>query len=896
MSTFNAYLLEDNFDPKQLPAGRYATISGTPAFDDAYAAVLHGQVEELGVNYDDEGTTMLVFSTERSRPNGRSVRRNSDDLLTGQLQQVKVKDEDLIKEVRAYGKWKMAWWREAIQNSVDAGATDVRLVAREIADDPDGKWLVSCQDNGSGMTPDILINKFLARYGTTKTGSGATGGFGEAKKLLLFAWTKWRILSQSAKIDGKGELFTPSRSDSYLNGTRIECEQPAAEHTTLAHAIEFVQRCNLPGTRVTYIDDEGRSQRIQQSQKSNTSGLKPIRESKSIRIYFVKNKRGENYKSDSAWVRVYSPALGTSLFMFDKPLSEPTDGQVIVEIVGSSVGIFTANRDNFLFGDDLNFVEAYIQELSKDSRSALKPRSPGFTKTYSKGRRERVRLPDIDLPYGGDFKDASESAGQQKLNQRGIQEVLVQVGEAFAQAEESADEYADSFGSESYKTLSGLGQTAELAPAILEDLRFASDLDLKRSIQQLRWEPDFIVINEIEGFDDQSVLRSPLKKFYPEGMTPTVARLARVWMEMCRWVLMQLRCEAEWGVGFVFSPETGAQYSKRGRMNWLLLNPFDLTNIRARSLIEDVSEGREPKSKLEDLEILRVTDREDFKWIYALAIHEATHFADRIDYHNEAFSSALTANIGKCADGMLFYKKILDATASRRAPKGAAKPKTTKATKPSSPLDGVPLAAKQIGDSILNEYDPQTWVSHATLDRGLFFNEAVESALDAGAKAIRHRYNWDNAVGSSFRPTVIQDCIIQNLDPEIFASLAAINNAGSSGVALIFENCVFAGLDSESRLVFYELDLRRVEFVNCHFVGVEFNACAFEVKRRFSADSFSAKISGYLGIYEDNFEVGPEGLYQAKKWSKNVISAFERKVEYVGTEIRLRHLSTDGGR
>ena len=897
MSTFNAYLLEDNFDPKQLPAGRYATISGTPAFDDAYAAVLHGQVEELGVNYDDEGTAMLVFSTERSRQNGRGVRRNSDDLLTGQLQQVKVKDEDLIKEVRAYGKWKMAWWREAIQNSVDAGATDVRLVAREIADDPDGKWLVSCQDNGSGMTPEVIIDKFLARFGTTKTGSGATGGFGEAKKLLLFAWTKWRIFSQIAKIEGTGELFKGFRSDSYLNGTRIECEQPAAEHTTLAHAIEFVQRCNLPRTRVTYIDDEGRSQRIQQSQKSNTSGLKPIRESQSIRIYFVKNKRGENYKSDSAWVRVYSPALGTSLFMFDKPLSEPTDGQVIVEIVGSSVGIFTANRDNFLFGDDLNFVEAYIQELSKDSRSALKPRSPGFTKTYSKGRRERVSLPDIDLPYGGDFKDASESAGQQKLNSQGISELMNQVAQATAQAEALVDAYSGSFGSESYKTLSGLSQTAELAPAILEDLRFASDIDLKRSIQQLRWEPDFIVINEIEGFDDQSVLKSPLKKFYPEEMTPTVARLARVWMEMCRWVLMQLRCDEEWGIGFVFSPDTGAYYSKRGRMNWLLLNPFDLTSSRARSLIEDVSEGREPKSKLEDLEILRVTDREDFKWIYAAAIHEATHFADNIDFHGEAFSSALTANIAKCADGMLFYKKILDATASRRAPRGAAKPKTTKATKPAKPddlLSFVRLAAEQIGDNILNEYDLDAPDS-AALDRALYFDESVKAALAYGAKAIRNSSSWDHAVGSSFRPTVIQDRIIQDLDPSIFADLAASNNAGSSGVALIFENCVFVGL-GESPLVFYELDLRRVEFVNCHFVGVEFNACAFEVTRRFSADSFSARISGYVGIYENDVEVGPEGLYQAKKWSKNVISAFERKVGYVGTAIRSRHLSTDGGR
>jgi hypothetical protein len=412
----------------------------------------------------------------------------------------------------------------------------------------------------------------------------------------------------------------------------------------------------------------------------------------------------------------------------------------------------------------------------------------------------------------------------------------------------------------------------------------------------LKWEPDFIVINEIEGFDDQSVLRSPLKKFYPEEMTPTVARLARVWMELCRWVLMQLRCDEEWGIGFVFSTDTGAAYSRRSGLNWLLLNPFDLSDRRAKTLIEDVSEGRSPKNRLEDLEILRVTDRNDFKWLYAAAIHEATHFADGLDYHDEAFSSALTANIAKCADGMLFYKKILDATASRRAPKGAAKPKTTKATKPSSLLDGVRLAAKEIGDNILNENDPKTWASHATLDKGIFFNDAVEGALGDGAKSIRHRYNWDNAVGSSFRPTVIQDHIIQNLDPEIFASLAAINNAGSSGVALIFENCVFAGLDSESPLVFYELDLRRVEFVNCHFVGVDFYACAFEVKRRFSADSFSARISGYVGIYEDDFEVGPEGLYQAKKWSKNVISAFERKVEYVVTAIRLRHLSTDGGR
>ena len=45
----------------------------------------------------------------------------------------------------------------------------------------------------------------------------------------------------------------------------------------------------------------------------------------------------------------------------------------------------------------------------------------------------------------------------------------------------------------------------------------------------------------------------------------------------------------------------------------------------------------------------------DLKWIYAAAIHEATHIADRISYHDESFAAALTRNMAKYADG---YRKI----------------------------------------------------------------------------------------------------------------------------------------------------------------------------------------------------------------------------------------------
>lgn len=895
MSTFNAYLLERNFDPKSLPEGRYAAISGTPAFDDAYAAVLHGDVEELGVNYDDEGTAMLVFSTERSRTNRRGVRRNSDDLLSGELQQVKVNDDDLIKEVRVYSAWKMAWWREAVQNGVDARSTHIQLYAKEIDGDPEGNWLVSCQDNGTGMSPEIIINKFLARFGSTKVGPGSTGGFGEAKKLLLFAWKKWRIFSQNAMIEGKGEIFRPTRADLYLSGTRIESTQPAAEHTTLAHAIEFVKRCYLPNTRVTYTDDEGRSQRIAPNPKASVSGLTPIRETDTIRIYFIKNKRGEEYKSRSVWVRVYNAGLGTSLFMFDKPLSDETDGQVIVEIIGKSVDILTANRDGFQYYTEARqVVDEYIQQLAKDPRSAVKPRSPGFTKTYSKGQRERVFLPDIDLPYGGDFKDASEGAGQNKLNGQGIKALLNQVAQATERAGEGGGS-GGSFGSEAFKTLSGLSQTADLAESVLEDLRFASDVELKRSLQQLKWQPDFIAINEIEGFDEESVLRSPLKKFYPEEMTPTVARLARVWTELCRWVLMQLRCGEEWGIGFVFSTDTGAAYSRRSGLNWLLLNPFDLSDGRVKTLIEDVSEGRSPKSRLEDLEILRVTDRSDFKWLYAAAIHEATHFADGLEYHDESFSSALTANIAKCADGMLFYNKIIQVTASKRAPKGAAKTKAAKATKPaesSSLLNFVRFAAEQIGDNIRTFSNYET---HDTLERALFFNETVQGALDAGARAISSGSTWDEAVGSSFRPTVIRERIITYIDKSVILELSGEGNVGPSGAALIFENCVFTASADDLSLVFGQLDLRRVEFVNCHFVGVVFYSCLFDVKRHFIADSFSAQVTGHTEIYENDYIEQDAIVTEAKNWSKNVISAFQRNQFGTITDIRYRHLVTEGG-
>jgi hypothetical protein len=159
--------------------------------------------------------------------------------------------------------------------------------------------------------------------------------------------------------------------------------------------------------------------------------------------------------------------------------------------------------------------------------------------------------------------------------------------------------------------------------------RFTGPAHIESAIEQLVWEPDFYLVNEIEGF------RIP-KKFFPETMTPMILKLAKTWVEMCRFVLMQLGSSKRFGVGFIFSTDMAAAALAEEDESWLMLNPFK--NMR------DNSDG-----------VWRAANDQDLKWLYAAAIHEATHIADGIQYHDESFARALTYNMARCADG---FRKI----------------------------------------------------------------------------------------------------------------------------------------------------------------------------------------------------------------------------------------------
>lgn len=85
------------------------------------------------------------------------------------------------------------WVRETIQNSVDAGATRINI----ILDDQ----TIRLKDNGCGMDANIILDKFFTLGGTFKTGLNPTGGFGEAKKIICFAWSEWFIESCPSRYE-----------------------------------------------------------------------------------------------------------------------------------------------------------------------------------------------------------------------------------------------------------------------------------------------------------------------------------------------------------------------------------------------------------------------------------------------------------------------------------------------------------------------------------------------------------------------------------------------------------------------------------------------------------------------------------------------------------------------
>jgi Histidine kinase-, DNA gyrase B-, and HSP90-like ATPase len=504
---------------------------------------------------------------------------------------------------REYSDWAFAWWREAVQNSVDAGAHNITLGTRT---NPDQTVTVWCDDDGSGMDQETMIQKFLAFSGTTKTStSGTAGGFGEAKKLLVLPWISWRIHTRNVLTEGVGSA-TKITETTERRGTRLEVVMPADKCTRSAKALAFIARCNLPHVRFTVEGDNTAEApnyypRTPRAALAVTGGHVIETIEGKAEVYFIPSpKKGET--------QPYMYVRTRGLYMFERYVSE-VPGLLIVELTAPSIEVLMPNRDSLRDRQFDRALSQLAERIAIDKMSALKSEK-GLTRKKYEGI--------------GKFESRARAAA-----------VLEQVGPTAkgplpAQTVQVVVELISQMDQTQQETPSAMPSTA--ATEIMLEQKFLGPDHLEAALKLLVWRPDFYLVNDIEDF------KIP-KKFFPESMTPTVLKLAKVWAELCRYVLGQLGASRRYGVGFHFSTSLAAScIQEKGREGevegWLMLNPF--------------------KDFYERKEIWRTTDA-DLKWLYAAAIHECTHLVDRISFHDETFASALTDNMAKCADG---YRKI----------------------------------------------------------------------------------------------------------------------------------------------------------------------------------------------------------------------------------------------
>jgi hypothetical protein len=374
-------------------------------------------------------------------------------------------------------------------------------------------------------------------------------------------------------------------------GTRIEVLMPPDKCTDSVIALGFLQKCYLPNVSFTVDGTPARADLAGVSLMSSVPDK--------VDIFFTPAKSTQSY--------LYVRARG--LYMFSRYIGE-VPGFVLAELIAPSIEILAANRDGFRDNNVAYAVDKLAERIAKDNLSALKSKQ-GLIRQKFEGTgkfRARERASSL-LEQIGPYGDG-------KMSTSNTDAVMAAVSH-YARGEEEKLQ----------------SMPSPITAQVMLDQRFLGPNHLEAAIKQLVWEPDFFLVNEIEGY------RVP-KKFFPATMTPTVLKLAKTWVELCRYVMMQLGSEQHFGAGFVFSETAAAEAitdeDKEGRIErWLMLNPFK--DMRDRDVL------------------WRPAQDADLKWLYAAAIHEATHIADRISYHDESFAAALTRNMAKCADG---YRKI----------------------------------------------------------------------------------------------------------------------------------------------------------------------------------------------------------------------------------------------
>lgn len=252
-----------------------------------------------------------------------------------------------------YNNWSLALARELIQNSYDAKAKALSLIAE------DGGF--TAIDNGKGMTRREFQDFYLKLGGSSKTGGAdSTGAFGAAKELVSLCWQDWSVASHDYTVTGQGAgniaMHDSSSQDKGCVFAAVDSDIQGFNLRDSARLIAAMS--HLPGFELSVgpSDDslevalQGRSLRSNQLYKQYTFGD----------LYVVKSGYKANEESGFIYIRTKG--------LYTTKVWGGGDYVYYLNVTGPSPEVLTENREGLRYSVQDRVVQDVRALIAKPTR------------------------------------------------------------------------------------------------------------------------------------------------------------------------------------------------------------------------------------------------------------------------------------------------------------------------------------------------------------------------------------------------------------------------------------------------------------------------------------------------------------------------------------------------
>jgi hypothetical protein len=502
------------------------------------------------------------------------------------------------KVKRDYSDHKTALVREFLQNSVDAGATEVHF------DFDKSNRVLTVRDNGCGMDPEIMENALFKIGGSHKNGN-AVGGFGSAKMILYFQHvgfaittckdgTKWRVTGEGSTYNDYENLGPCTDSgtiaeiefdenwamESYYSGDTYDTYNDFEQK-----AIKFLKECEVPAK--VFWNDELIEQKPQGSL---------VRSIDWCNIYS---------RPDDSCDYIHVRIKGIKMFSVYMP---NLNQYMTIELTSnSSLNILTTNRDGLKlkYNEELT---AIVEELAVDGNSFKNKK--GSTITYSGANKSTFQIA-IDVIQKQKEKLVNYlKIKREQAYERNDMEEYYRIDKEVTVATDLENEKEIKERLEEMQTVPTV--SVDTINAFVTALKVKSNIRgfISDTIESLsenflsKTEHDFVIMYQ----KDTNFL--PKNMDPAKGLSPKYTKLAKVYLHALKFILNKTNDTQPFRIGWVISDDALAVFSTKNGQRTFLINP------------EKVAISTEKRKSL--------------KRIFRLAAHELTH-AKGYEYHNEQF-------------------------------------------------------------------------------------------------------------------------------------------------------------------------------------------------------------------------------------------------------------------